>query len=103
MRGKSPVASLSPAALRSDWVGLERSIGLFRDPSNAGHRFIPLLLANVLGDGSVLVLQQSAAAWLTNNSFSGVASVRATQAVITAANVSTLAVVSNGTRARSRE
>ena len=35
---------LSPAALGSDWVGLERSTVLFRDPSNAGRRFIPLLL-----------------------------------------------------------
>jgi hypothetical protein len=38
------VLCLSPAALRSDWVGLERSTVLFRDPSNAGRRFIPLLL-----------------------------------------------------------
>ena len=36
---------LSPAALRSDWVGLERSTVLFRDPANKGRRFIPLLLA----------------------------------------------------------
>lgn len=27
-------------------VGLERSTGLFRDPSNAGRRFTPLLLAD---------------------------------------------------------
>jgi len=32
---------LSPAALGSDWVGLERSTGLFREPANAGRRFIP--------------------------------------------------------------
>jgi TIR domain/WD domain, G-beta repeat len=38
------VLCLSPAALGSDWVGLERSTVLFRDPSNAGRRFIPLLL-----------------------------------------------------------
>jgi len=37
---------LSPAALESDWVGLERSTVLFRDPSNAGRRFIPVLLAD---------------------------------------------------------
>jgi hypothetical protein len=48
------VLCLSPAALGSDWVGLacpteaserrrKRSIGLFRDPANAGRRFIPLL------------------------------------------------------------
>ena len=39
------VLCLSPAALGSDWVGLERSTVLFRDPANAGRRFIPLLLA----------------------------------------------------------
>jgi WD40 repeat protein/GTPase SAR1 family protein len=38
------VLCLSPAALGSDWVKLERSTVLFRDPSNAGRRFIPLLL-----------------------------------------------------------
>jgi hypothetical protein len=38
------VLCLSPAALGSDWVWLERSTVLFRDPSNAGRRFIPLLL-----------------------------------------------------------
>ncbi len=38
------VLCLSPAALGSEWVGLERSTVLFRDPSNAGRRFIPLLL-----------------------------------------------------------
>ena len=38
------VLCLSPAALGSDWVGLERSTVLFRDPANAGRRFIPLLL-----------------------------------------------------------
>ena len=37
---------LSPAALESDWVGLERSTVLFRDPSNAGRRFIPVLLVD---------------------------------------------------------
>ncbi len=40
------VLCLSPAALGSDWVGLERSTTLFRDPSNFGHHFIPLLLAD---------------------------------------------------------
>ena len=40
------VLCLSPAALGSDWVGLERSTVLFRDPSNAERRFIPLLLAD---------------------------------------------------------
>jgi WD40 repeat protein/GTPase SAR1 family protein/DNA-directed RNA polymerase subunit RPC12/RpoP len=40
------VLCLSPAALESDWVALERSTVPFRDPSNAGRRFIPLLLAD---------------------------------------------------------
>ena len=40
------VLCLSPAALGSEWVALERSTVLFRDPSNAGRRFIPLLLAD---------------------------------------------------------
>lgn len=40
------VLCLSPAALGSDWVALERSTVLFRDPSNAGRRFVPLLLAD---------------------------------------------------------
>jgi hypothetical protein len=44
---------LSPAALGSDWLRLERSTGgrgnlPFRDPANAGRRFIPLLLADSL-------------------------------------------------------
>lgn len=37
---------LSPNALGSDWVALERSTAIHRDPSNAGRRFIPLLLAD---------------------------------------------------------
>jgi hypothetical protein len=45
------VLCLSPAPLASDWVGLERSTDgrgnlPFRDPGNAGRRFIPLLLAD---------------------------------------------------------
>ena len=40
------VLCLSPAALGSEWVALERSTVLFRDPSNAGRRFVPLLLAD---------------------------------------------------------
>ncbi|MGA2145748.1 MAG: TIR domain-containing protein, partial [Bryobacteraceae bacterium] len=40
------VLCLSPEALASDWVTLERSTVLFRDPGNAGRRFVPLLLAN---------------------------------------------------------
>lgn len=38
------VLCLSQAALDSEWVTLERSTVLFRDPSNKGRRFIPLLL-----------------------------------------------------------
>jgi hypothetical protein len=37
---------LSPAALASDWVALERSTAIHREPANAGRRFIPLLLAD---------------------------------------------------------
>lgn len=40
------VLCLSPAALGSEWVALERSTVLFRDPTNAGRRFVPLLLAD---------------------------------------------------------
>src|SRR3954471_4323127 len=43
---RTQVLCLSPAALGSDWVALERSTVLFRDPTNADRRFIPLLLAN---------------------------------------------------------
>ncbi|MBN1928470.1 MAG: TIR domain-containing protein [Chlorobiaceae bacterium] len=40
------VLCLSPEALGSEWVALERSTVLFRDPTNAGRRFVPLLLAD---------------------------------------------------------
>jgi WD40 repeat protein/DNA-directed RNA polymerase subunit RPC12/RpoP len=40
------VLCLSPAALGSEWVTLERSTVLFRDPTNAGRRFVPLMLAD---------------------------------------------------------
>lgn len=36
---------LSPAGLKSDWALLERSIALFRDPSNKRRRLLPVLLA----------------------------------------------------------
>ena len=39
------VLCLSPAALGSDWVSLECSTVLFRDPTNAGRRFIPCWVA----------------------------------------------------------
>lgn len=35
---------ISSSALASGWVALERSTAVHRDPSNAGRRFIPLLL-----------------------------------------------------------
>ncbi len=38
------VLCLSETALTSDWVKLERSTVLFRDPTNAKRRFIPLLI-----------------------------------------------------------
>jgi WD40 repeat protein len=40
------VLCLSPQALGSAWVTLERNTVLFRDPTNTGHRFVPLLLAD---------------------------------------------------------
>jgi len=43
---RAQVLCLSPAALGSEWVALERSTVIFRDPTNAGRRFIPLLLAD---------------------------------------------------------
>jgi hypothetical protein len=40
------VLCMSPATFGSDWVSLERTTVLFRDPTNAGRRFVPLLLAD---------------------------------------------------------
>ena len=37
---------ISPNALASGWVALERSNAIHRDPANEGRRFIPLLLAD---------------------------------------------------------
>jgi hypothetical protein len=37
---------ISPTALASGWVAPERSTAVHRDPSNAGRRFIPLLLGD---------------------------------------------------------
>lgn len=39
------VLCMSPNALASGWVALERSTAVHRDPSNEGRRFIPILLA----------------------------------------------------------
>ncbi|HEV7668998.1 MAG TPA: TIR domain-containing protein [Thermoanaerobaculia bacterium] len=41
---RTQVLCLSNAALGSDWVGLERSTALFRDPTNKARRFVPVLL-----------------------------------------------------------
>ncbi len=38
------VLCLSLAALKSDWVSLERNTALFRDPANHQRRFIPVIL-----------------------------------------------------------
>ncbi|QGM93442.1 TIR domain-containing protein [Methylocystis rosea] len=38
------ILCMTANAFRSDWVGLERSTVLFRDPSNKGRRFVPLLM-----------------------------------------------------------
>jgi HEAT repeat protein len=40
------ILCMSPHAFASEWVGLERSTMLFRDPRNAERRFLPLLLAD---------------------------------------------------------
>lgn len=40
------VLCLSPEALGSAWVTLERNTVLFRDPTNTGRRFVPLLLTD---------------------------------------------------------
>ncbi len=40
------ILCLSQAALESNWVALERSTVLFRDPTNSDRRFIPLLLSD---------------------------------------------------------
>ena len=37
---------ISPNALASGWVALERRTAIHRDPANEGRRFIPLLLAD---------------------------------------------------------
>src|SRR5580698_3468295 len=45
-RSRTLVLCLSPAALGSGWVSLERVTVLFRDPSLKDRRFIPVLLAD---------------------------------------------------------
>src|SRR5262245_60532554 len=43
-RSRCLVLCLSRAALDSEWVALERSTALFRDPTNRDRRFLPVLL-----------------------------------------------------------
>ena len=43
-QSRTLVLCVSRAAIESDWVGLERSTALFRDPANRARRFVPLLL-----------------------------------------------------------
>lgn len=43
-RSRCLVLCLSHAALSSEWVALERSTALFRDPTNRDRRFLPVLL-----------------------------------------------------------
>src|SRR3954464_15003962 len=43
---RAQVLCLSPAALGSEWVKMERSTVLFRNPTNIDRRFIPVLLAD---------------------------------------------------------
>ena len=40
------ILCLSPSAVGSDWVALERSTVLFRDPANKKRRFTPLLIVD---------------------------------------------------------
>ncbi|HEY6251652.1 MAG TPA: TIR domain-containing protein [Candidatus Angelobacter sp.] len=44
-RSRTMVLCISPAALGSGWINLERETHLFRDPRNIERRLIPLLLA----------------------------------------------------------
>ena len=39
---------ISPNALASGWVGLERSTAIHRDPSNEGRSFVPVLLSAMI-------------------------------------------------------
>lgn len=43
-QSRTLVLCVSSAALESEWVGMERSSALFRNPSNSERRFIPVLL-----------------------------------------------------------
>src|SRR5262249_20976753 len=43
-KSRTLILCLSPAALEADWVALERSAALFRDPQNGKRRFVPILL-----------------------------------------------------------
>lgn len=43
-KSRSLVLAMSAHAMSSDWVALERHTAIFRDPTNANRRFIPLRL-----------------------------------------------------------
>lgn len=45
-RSRVLLLCISPAAIQSGWVGLERSTAIHRDPTNAGRRFVPVLLGH---------------------------------------------------------
>ena len=48
---------ISPNALASGWVALERSTAIHRDPATEGCRFIPLLLAGCRSAGHAAELR----------------------------------------------
>jgi hypothetical protein len=50
---RTQVLCLSPESVGSKWVEMERNTVLFRDPSNAGRRFVPLLLADCKPPGTI--------------------------------------------------
>ncbi len=45
-QSRALILCISPNALQSGWVALERSTAIHRDPENANRRFIPLLLTD---------------------------------------------------------
>jgi len=50
-QSRTLVLVMSKHAFASEWVLLERHTALFRDPTNAERRFIPLRLDEALGSG----------------------------------------------------
>ena len=45
-QSRTLILFMSPHAFDSDWVGLERSTAIFRDPANRNKRFLPVLLTD---------------------------------------------------------